>query len=387
MKFYGFNVSNTDGMEILYRYARHNEDEQGCKSVILYPKNSGIDMSTFEQFRCISYSDQTDLENILKVKNITTLYHNNRTDITSICTNISIFTNPEIPIVSTDNITSIYIRPNNITGEKLFVLKEGIESNSTTELFDDIEKADYVFLDFRDIDSNPKIEYPDKTVIIDFRDYSNKVYNQDVLAYFKRSVVSNGAFVNYSRTIHPISYCIKNACLDFGNEAERNTDISIFFARPFHSSRIFKSRMRVTDYIKTNFQAFNIHTGLCGNPGEKGRNYIQQEYYKKMCDSKIVVTCNPEFWEGDYRLFEALSSGALIIVDKMITPVKNPFIDGEHLIYYDRDNLSDLHEKIIYYLEHDDIRKSIARKGYDFVRKYHKSSNKIDEIMEELEKL
>ena len=47
-----------------------------------------------------------------------------------------------------------------------------------------------------------------------------------------------------------------------------------------------------------------------------------------MLPSKIVVTCNPTGWEGDYRTWEALTSGALILVDKMITPLINPLITG-----------------------------------------------------------
>lgn len=388
MMFRGFIISGTTELTTLYKYACIYQKKWGYQSIILYQKTLDIDMTLFQEFRCISYSDQNDLENIIKVKKIQYVYHNNSTAITDICTNISVLEDTIKDLVKDDgNIINVYMRPNNVKGEKLFILKEGIESNPRTQLCTNIEQADFVFLDFRDINNNPVIEYPDKTVIVDFRDHSNQVYNQNALAYFKRSVVSDEKFVKYSRKIHPISYCIKNACLDFGKETNRNTDISIFFARPFHRSEIFKSRMRVTDYIRDNFTEFNIHTGLCGSPGEDGRSYIQHEYYKKMCDSKIVVTCNPEYWEGDYRLFEALSSGTLVLVDKMITPVKNPFVDGEHLIYYDRNDTSDLHQKITYYLENNEIRETIAKNGYDFVRKYHKSSNKIDEILEEVEKL
>mgnify|MGYP001288080589 CR=1 FL=1 len=45
-----------------------------------------------------------------------------------------------------------------------------------------------------------------------------------------------------------------------------------------------------------------------------GRNSIQMDYYEKMFHSKIVVTCNPDNWEGDYRTWEALSTGSLVFV-------------------------------------------------------------------------
>lgn len=46
-----------------------------------------------------------------------------------------------------------------------------------------------------------------------------------------------------------------------------------------------------------------------------------------MKNSKIIVICNPDNWEGDYRLFESLSCKCLVFSDKMITPVINNFID------------------------------------------------------------
>jgi len=36
-----------------------------------------------------------------------------------------------------------------------------------------------------------------------------------------------------------------------------------------------------------------------------------------MREARIVVTCNPSHWEGDFRLFEAMLSGALVFVDEM----------------------------------------------------------------------
>ena len=68
-----------------------------------------------------------------------------------------------------------------------------------------------------------------------------------------------------------------------------------------------------------------------------------------MLPSKIVVTCNPTGWEGDYRTWEALTSGALILVDKMITPIINPLINGKHVVFNDLNNLMELKNKILFY--------------------------------------
>ena len=104
-------------------------------------------------------------------------------------------------------------------------------------------------------------------------------------------------------------------------------------------------------------------------------------YYEKMFNSKIVVTCNPDNWEGDYRTWEALSSGALVFVDKMLTPITNPLINEKHIIFYNRNNFQELKEKILFYLNNPDLAKDISQQGNQHALKYHKPSDRIDEIL------
>ena len=105
-----------------------------------------------------------------------------------------------------------------------------------------------------------------------------------------------------------------------------------------------------------------------------------------MFQSKIVVTCGPNNWEGDYRLYEALFSGALVCSDKIYTQVVNPFIDGEHLRYYDRGDFEQLLTLIPYYLEHSPEREQIGLKGQEFVLEKHLPQNRIDEVLKVIQK-
>jgi hypothetical protein len=43
-------------------------------------------------------------------------------------------------------------------------------------------------------------------------------------------------------------------------------------------------------------------------------------YFRHLRDAKIIVSCNPAAWEGDFRLWESFLSGAMIMVDKMTIP-------------------------------------------------------------------
>ena len=54
----------------------------------------------------------------------------------------------------------------------------------------------------------------------------------------------------------------------------------------------------------------SVCVSLASAAGKHGRNVLQPEYVEALSSSQIVVTCNPDGWEGDSRLGEALASEA-----------------------------------------------------------------------------
>ena len=276
----------------------------------------------------------------------------------------------------------IFIENENIAGSKKNILYNGLLANINVSITKDINLCDYIFLDNRDFNKakNYKNDYKKKLVIIDYRDKPNEVFNTECLKYFKRSVVNknNMKLTNYNREIIPISYCLKQEVLQFKNlfEYDRYIDVSVFFNTSGGSYR-----NKIAKFIKEKFSNYNIFVGLsCINWGI-GRNSIQMDYYEKMFHSKIVVTCNPDNWEGDYRTWEALSAGALVFVDNMLTPITNPLINEKHIIFYDKNNLLELTEKILFYLNNLKLTKKISQQGNHHALKYHKPSDRIDEIL------
>jgi len=105
---------------------------------------------------------------------------------------------------------------------------------------------------------------------------------------------------------------------------------------------------------------YRIHTGIAGADKLLGRRRVQDAYVKALLDSKIVVTCNPDGWEGDYRTFEAMASGALVLVDRMSLPP--PVLqDGINVVFYN--STSDMLRKVKYFLEHPGNADMIADRG------------------------
>ena len=282
----------------------------------------------------------------------------------------------------------IYIENAELYGSKKNIISEGIRLNPNVRRAYSRDVCDYIFMDKTDIAAVRHYTLRDiqKLVIIDYRDDSS-IFDVPCLKYFKRSVVDTNdlSFKKYNRQVIPITFCLKNETLRFinVNDYQRDIDISVLFSLT-STEPVNKYRTLVTNFIKEKFSNYNIHIGICGTPGQIGRNSMQRDYYDKMFRSKIVVTCNPSAWEGDYRTWEALSSGAMVIVDKMLTPVVNPLIDGEHVVFYDRDNLAELEEKVSYYLKNPDLIKKIAKQGNEYALKFHKASDRIDEILTQL---
>ena len=93
------------------------------------------------------------------------------------------------------------------------------------------------------------------------------------------------------------------------------------------------------------------HIGLAGHTDDVGRSTVQMEYIDSLVRSQIIVTANPDNWEGDSRLGEALASGAVVLVDRMVDPPPQ-YVHGHHLYYYDSiPHLFELLEHVISFPE------------------------------------
>jgi len=274
-------------------------------------------------------------------------------------------------------------------GEINHILKDGVRLNSRTELVKSYDECDYVFVDFRHFipertgyKGDVRNFDRNKLIVVDYSD-QQQLFDVDCLHYFKRSSVlkGEGRFVHYPREVRPISYCIKNKWTDLLSEEVRDIDISVFFRTEKNRLKYgMTNREVVAEYVAEHFKDRNIWVGIVDSDGEEGRINLNRNYVNKMLRSKIVVNCNPDDWEGDYRLFESLSCAPMVLIDKMITPAINPFENRKHLVYYS--SLSQLGNELEYYLDNDLERNLIASNGHKYALKYHKTSNRIDEILE-----
>ena len=273
------------------------------------------------------------------------------------------------------------------------LIKQGLVNNPRVKLVSTKENSDFIFQFHyiaRHREHFPQDLPPEKTVVIDYHDRSHFRCPVECFAYFKRSWVDrvespDGRYatkkvISHPPHYHPLTMAIMDEFI-IREDVERDVTLSCTLRR---KGRHF-NRIRVLELL----EGMNIR----GNTqiGELSKGHMRRwnepdmrEYFKLLKRSRIVVTCNPTKWEGDNRTWEAFANGALVFIDKIYTPMVHPLIDGEHCIFYEmsESGLETLQGKLLYYLYRIDEAERIARAGHEFAMKYHRASNRIDEILD-----
>jgi hypothetical protein len=114
------------------------------------------------------------------------------------------------------------------------------------------------------------------------------------------------------------------------------------------------------------------------------RTTVSKKYFDLMHNAQIIITVNPSDWEGDFRLWESMATGALVFVDPIFAPHPYPLVHGEHVIMFSNSNQTDLWTKLDYYRAHPGEARRIAVNGYLQAMKYHRTVNMLDYVLRSL---
>ena len=113
-------------------------------------------------------------------------------------------------------------------------------------------------------------------------------------------------------------------------------------------------------------------------------SYIRRVYFEesvlKINQSRICINTGSRY-EGfiNPRVTEVMSCGSFLLSERNDEFESFGYQDGKHLVLFD--NLIDLKEKILYYLEHENERKKIALEGMHFVRKNYSLKNQVSKFL------
>lgn len=261
------------------------------------------------------------------------------------------------------------------------------------------EEADLILLDDSKL-KNYEIKYPTKTIFIDIRDEINLLDIPFTVKYYKRSCVNKkeNKLIEYVRPVIPFPLYVKKAYIEYINKHGSNmsnmskkysiccTHLDTSFAKDNDKN---KFRTKILNFLikkQNNFQGLPFYLNYDKKMNIfQARAGINLDYFHKLQQSSIIISCNPDEWEGDYRLWESLVSGSLVFCDYIVTPVLHPLKHKKHLIFYNHNNLDELNILIDYYLAHPNEAQEIAKNGFEYAIKYHTYKERINMIIEQMD--
>lgn len=144
----------------------------------------------------------------------------------------------------------------------------------------------------------------------------------------------------------------------------------------FVGNDVFKTRVKMLKTLENHYDSKFKRFGH--TPGTIVRNLPLNELY---ASTKVVVgdsQPSPKYWSN--RLYETLGRGGFLLHPK-VEGIEEEFIDGVHLVLYDRDNMGDLISKIDYYLAHDEEREKIRKAGFELVKSKYTYKDRCKELM------
>lgn len=290
------------------------------------------------------------------------------------------------------------------TGPVYWMFLEGIKANPRVTLVPTHEEADWVFYHHLAFRNGAAYDGPlDKLVVIDFMDTANiDKMPKGARAYFVRSWHSakrneTGCFEKVDRNppwpdnFFPLTMCARDAFWLDNPPKERDIDVTCPLRGGMHN------RNWVLKELQSYFEGKPYVTRL-GAIDKGTRRVPGNDYLETLARSKIVVTCQPDSWEGDWRTWEAFASGACVISDKIwldndapepdywcLTPGHGVYHWGEYI------PIGELCERLLIGKKLEDYClgswRCIGTKGQERASIFHRPSNRIDEILWRLEGL
>ncbi len=173
------------------------------------------------------------------------------------------------------------------------------------------------------------------------------------------------------------THCTARNLTHVPRHQNRLVDVAHYWPPSTEVAQFSNLRNRVSTWLLEHFGShYRVICEMVGQHDRVGRRQAQQDYIMSMIQTKIIVVAQRDTYEDHFRLYEALSSGAMVMTDPMYTL---PFQNGTHLIVYT--SLPNLIHLVQHYLKHDDERLAIAEAGYTIAMSRHRSWHRMEEII------
>ncbi len=160
----------------------------------------------------------------------------------------------------------------------------------------------------------------------------------------------------------------------FANHPERTRDFfwKVSAWRSDHATAERLEVMKILDRIRSR-TTYRMAYGFVGTPHARAHfpEYVlptesgRRGYLRDVAGAHMSLVTHGVKDCFSWRMGEHLALRRFALVERPINLTREPFVDGHHAVFFDSD-LSDLEEKVSYYLEHDEERERIAVNGREF---------------------
>ncbi len=210
----------------------------------------------------------------------------------------------------------------------------------------------------------------------------------DILHKFRPSVVFKREMTELIKGVFPLPFSCSYEGVPKCNDTEKEIDVFALFGNT-HELRA-RTIAKLLD-ARLDALGYNVHVGIDTGLHEYRKSFFHipplqpwKEYMKSIAESKIAIAVRG--WGRDtVRRWEIPAYNTMMLECDCGILTPHPFVDKITCVNFKAD-LSDLIDKIVYYLEHDEERKAIAARGHEHLMKYHTNKGRAAYFLDIIEK-
>ena len=143
----------------------------------------------------------------------------------------------------------------------------------------------------------------------------------------------------------------------------------------FYPFRVYADKS-ISKMKNINYKKFN-HPGYKFFKNKNNKLPIGKNYYSTMENSKIVVTCGTRLQLPIPKIWEIMSTGAILVMDKVKNRKKLNLVNNKN---YVEANFNNICLKINYLIKNDALRKRIAKNAMIYSRKKYSLHAQADHL-------
>lgn len=168
----------------------------------------------------------------------------------------------------------------------------------------------------------------------------------------------------------------KEAC-DIIDVPEQNKKINVLFVGGLNRDIHGSDREKLLSFLSKQYKKTFFWVGK-----NNTNDYREERLTKLISISKVVIgtsVYSPKYWSN--RIYETIGRGGMMI-HQYVDGIDSEYLIGKHCDFFEKDNFSQLQEKIDFWIDNPKERTKIVKNGYNYTLQFHTLDNRAKKVME-----